>query len=129
MSDAVAVVVLLPSLGIAAFEQNADGAFQPLAPAPAWFAGLGKDGTFPFLGHILEEAAAFWASKTDGVREWGPCADVDDNGQEFHYMVKAVTIGTRAFLVFQLDEAAERMREVLQKVRSDALAQARPPKR
>ena len=124
MSKDAAVAALLPSLGIAAFEQNADGAFEPLAPAPAWFAGLGKDGTFPFLGHILEEAVAFWASRTDGVREWGPCADVDDNGQEFHYIVKAVTVGTRALLVFQLDEGAERMRDVLQKVRSDALEQA-----
>ena len=123
-----ALVALLPSLGIAAFEQNADGSFQPLAPAPAWFAGLGKDGTFPFLGHILEEAGAFWASTTDGVREWGPCADVDADGQEFHYMVKAVTSGARAYLVFQLDEAAERVREVLQKVRSDALAHAQRPK-
>ena len=123
-----AVIALLPTLGIAAFEQNADGSFQPLAPAPAWFAGLGKDGTFPFLGHILEEAGAFWASKTDGVREWGPCADVDADGQEFHYMVKAVTSGAGAYLVFQLDEAAERVREVLQKVRSDALAHAQRPK-
>jgi hypothetical protein len=125
MSKDTAVAALLPSLGIAAFEQNADGAFEPLAPAPAWFAGLGKDGTFPFLGHILEEAVAFWASRTDGVREWGPCVDVDDNGQEFHYVVKAVTVGARAFLVFQLDEGAERMRDVLQRVRSDALEQAR----
>jgi hypothetical protein len=54
---------------------------------------------------------------------------VDDNGQEFHYLVKAVTIGPRTYLVFQLDEAAERMRDVLQKVRSDALEQARQQKR
>ena len=129
MGDETAVAALLRSLGIAAFERNADGTFQPIAPAPVWFAGLGKDGTFPFLGHILEEASAFWASKTDGVRDWGPCADVDDNGQEFHYLVKAVTIGPRTYLVFQLDEAAERMRDVLQKVRSDALEQARQQKR
>jgi hypothetical protein len=118
------LATLLPSLGIAAFARNADGSFQPLAPAPAWFAGLGKDGTFPFLGHILEEANIFWTSKSDGMRTWGPCADVNDQGQEFHYLVKAVTIGAHAYLVLQLDDAAERMRDVLQKVRSDALEQA-----
>jgi hypothetical protein len=119
---------LLPALGIAAFEQSAEGAFHPLAPPPPWFVRLGRDGTFPFLGHILEEANRFWTSRTEGVREWGPCADVDEDGREFHYLVKAVTIGTHAYLVFQLDHAAERMREVLQKVRSEALEQARGQK-
>jgi hypothetical protein len=115
------ISVLLPALGIAAFVQSADGSFQALAPAPSWFSRLGADGTFPFLGHILEEANLFWAAKADGVREWGPCADVDDNGRDFHFIVKAVSAGSHAFLVFQLDDAAERMREVLQTVRSAAL--------
>jgi hypothetical protein len=118
------LAALLPALGLAAFARTADGAFQPLAPAPAWFTRLGKDGTFPFLGHILEEANIFWTSKTDGTRTWGPCADVNDEGQEFHYLVKALIIDARAYLVFQQDDAAERLREVLQKVRSDALEQA-----
>jgi hypothetical protein len=119
------VGVLLQSLGIAAFELSSEGSYRPIAPAPAWFAELAKDGSFPFLGHILEEASAFWASKTEGVREWGPCASVDDDGHEFHYVVKAMNIGTRAYLVFQRDEGAERVRDVLQKVRSDALERAK----
>lgn len=120
MSDD-ALATLLPALDIAAFERTADGSFRPLAPPPSWFARLGRDGTFPFLGHILEEAVTFWATKAEGTREWGPCAEVDDNGGEFHYTVRALTLGPSAYLVFQLDQAAERMREVLQKVRSDAL--------
>lgn len=124
MSDDI-VAPLLPVLGLAAFERTPEGAFRALAPLPPWFARLGRDGTFPFLGHILEEANAFWRTRREGLREWGPCAEVDENGGEFHYLVKAVTLGERTYLVFQFDEAAERIREVLQKVRSDALDAAR----
>lgn len=124
-----ALAKLLPALDIAAFERAPGGSFHPLAPQPPWFARLGRDGTFPFLGHILEEAVRFWAERTEGVREWGPCADVDEHGAEFHYRVKAVTLADRAYLVFQLDEAAKRMQEVLQTVRSDALDAARAAKR
>jgi hypothetical protein len=115
------IVALLPALGIAAFERTFDGSFRPIAPTPPWFAVLGRDGTFPFLGHILEEATAFWTARIAGVRAWGPCADVDAHGKEFHYVVKAATVGTRAYLLFQLDESAEQLREVLQAARSDAL--------
>ena len=121
----VDVPALLPALDIAAFERNSDGSFRPVAPLPGWFARLGRDGTFPFLGHILEEAVGFWASEEEGVRTWGPCADVHEDGTEFHYIVKSLTLGFRKFLVFQLDESAERVREVLQKVRSEALDKAR----
>ena len=89
--------------------------------------GPSRDGTFPFLGHILEEAQAFWQSGDDGVRRWGPCAELADDGREFHYLVKALTVHARAYLVFQLDESAERMRDMLQKVRGDALASTRRP--
>jgi hypothetical protein len=115
-----ALVRLLPALDIAAFERSSDGSFFPVAPLPAWFTGLARE-TFPFLGHILEEAGAFWASGAQGVRQWGPCADVDDLGNEFHYLVKALTIELRTYLVFERDEGAERVREVLQKARSSAL--------
>lgn len=115
------VALLLPSLGIVAFERDHDGSFHPLAPPPPWFAALSRDGTFPFLGHILEDATAFWNTRTNGVRTWGPCAEVGAHGKEFHYLVKAATVGLHAYLVFQLDESAERMREVLQTVRSEAL--------
>ena len=122
-----ALSALLPALGIAAFERAPGGSFSSLAPLPSWFPRLGRDGTFPFLGHILEEANAFWDSHVEGVREWGPCADVDENGREFHYRVKALTLATRAYLVFQFDEGAEQVREILQKVRGDALASGRKP--
>ena len=118
---------LLTALDIAAFEREAEGGFQSLAPLPTWFTRLGRDGTFPFLGHILEEAIVFWNAGADGLREWGPCAEVDDSGQEFHYRVKALRVDTRAYLVFQLDEGAERLCRVLQKIRSDALTEASPP--
>jgi hypothetical protein len=119
------VPVLLAALEIAVFERNSDGSFRSVATPPAWFARLGRDGTFPFLGHILEEAIAFWAGESEGVATWGPCADVSDDGKEFHYLVKALNVNFRKFLVFQLDESAERVRDVLQKVRSDALDKTR----
>ena len=112
---------LLTALDIVAFERTPEGGFRPLGRPPAWFGRLSRDGTFPFLGHILEEAQAFWNLRTDGAREWGPCADVAEDGSEFHYLVKALRVQGRAYLVFQRDQSAERMREILQKVRSEAL--------
>lgn len=133
MTDSI-LARLMPALDIAVFERNGDGSFRALAEPPAWFGGLGRSGTFPFLGHILDEANVFWATRADGVREWGPCVETSERGEEFHYKVKALTLGASQCLVFELDVAAERMREVLQKVRSDALeserrrrASARPP--
>jgi len=119
------VALLLNAIGILAFERDPEGSFRPLAAPPPWFGALGRDGTFPFLGHILEEAIAFWTARTDGVRSWGPCAEVDADGKEFHYLVKAVTVGPRSYLLFQADESVEQLRAVLQTVRSDALK--RPP--
>ena len=120
--------ILVTALDIAAFELAAGGAFRSLATPPPWFGRLSRDGTFPFLGHILDEARAFWDSRDQGLRQWGPCAETGDDGREFHYLVKAVTVGARSFLVFQLDDSAERMRDVLQKVRADALAAAQRPR-
>ena len=81
---------LLPALHIAAFERREDGSFTSLAPPPAWFGRLVADPAFPFLGHILEEANVFWRSGGPGLREWGPVAEVDASGAEFHYKVAAV---------------------------------------
>ncbi|MGC4081358.1 MAG: hypothetical protein QM736_04400 [Vicinamibacterales bacterium] len=78
--------------------------------------------TFPFLGHILEEATAFWKRGMAGRADWGPVAEVDHDGHEYHYIVTALIADGRQYLVFQLDPGAERMREVLQKVRSEALS-------
>ena len=124
-----ALSTLLAALDIAVFERRPEGDFQSLVPPPKWFKRLARDGTFPFLGHILEEATTFWNSGSEGLRAWGPCADVDESGAEFHYRVKALRVQTRAYLVFQFDEGAEELRKVLQKVREDALAAARNPPR
>jgi hypothetical protein len=118
MSDAASV---LSAMAIAAFERKPDGSFSPLAPLPAWFMRIVADGTFPFMGHILEEANQFWGRQAPGRQDWGPCAEVDESGTEFHYMVAAVTEGDRAYLVFQLDPGSDRMREVLQRERERAL--------
>ena len=112
---------LLSALDIVAFERTRDGNFRPLTQPPSWFGRLSGDGTFPFLGHVLEEAQGFWNSRSEGMREWGPSADVADDGREFHYVVKALRVQGRAYLVFQRDPGAERVRDVLQKVRSEAL--------
>ena len=109
MSDAAS---LLSALGIAAFERSGDGAFAPLGAPPAWLDRLVADGTFPFVGHILEEASQFWADRTDGRRDWGPCAEVDESGTEFHYSVSALTVGDGQYLVFRLDPGGDQLREV-----------------
>ncbi|MGH9383018.1 MAG: hypothetical protein ACRD2N_01810 [Vicinamibacterales bacterium] len=121
MSDDT-LTALLPALDLAAFERREDGSFKSIAPRPAWFGRLVSDPTFPFLGHILEEAHQFWATGDVGKLEWGPVAEVDESGQEFHYKVAAVATPGAQFLVFQLDQGSDQMRGVLQKVRTDLLA-------
>jgi hypothetical protein len=121
MSDDL-LKALLPALGIAAFERHIDGSFRALAPIPRWFERLAGDGTFPFLGHILEEAARYWNKGEAKPREWGPSAETDEAGREFHYMVTALYVSGRSVLIFTLDTASDRMRQVLQKVRDQALA-------
>jgi hypothetical protein len=112
---------LLPALDIAAFERREDGSFTSLAPPPAWFGRLVADPAFPFLGHILEEANVFWRSGGPGLREWGPVAEVDASGAEFHYKVAAVVTADARFLVFRLDQATEQIRRVMQTIRSRQL--------
>ena len=112
---------LLPAMEIAAFERDAAGTFTSMAPPPAWFKRIAADPTFPFLGHILEEANMFWQEARPGASEFGPCAEVDGTGAEFHYKVSAINAGDRRYLVFQLDPGTDRMRLVLQKVRNEAL--------
>lgn len=115
------LATLLPAIDIAAFARTPDGSFTPLTPAPRWFQQL-ADVTFPFLGHTLEEANQFWASREPGSREWGPCVDVDAAGTEFHYKVTAITASGQQYLLFQLDRGADRMRETLQTIRDQRLA-------
>ena len=56
------------------------------------------------------------------LREWGPCAEVDEVGHQFHYKVSAVTMTGRHYLIFQLDPGADRLQTMLQKVRERELA-------
>jgi len=121
MSDDL-LKALMSGLGIAAFERRADGSFAMVAPVPTWFQRLLGDGTFPFLGHILDEAGRFWNKGEPMLREWGPCAEVDEVGREFHYKVSAVTMTGRHYLIFQLDPGADRLQAMLQKVRERELA-------
>jgi hypothetical protein len=121
MSDDILKAVL-PALGLAAFQRQGDGSFTSIAPRPAWFGRLVADTSFPFLGHILEEAHQFWNSGDEGRREWGPVAEVDESGSEFHYKVIAIGGPSAQFLVFQLDLSADQVREVLRKVRTGMLA-------
>jgi hypothetical protein len=118
---------LLLALEIAAFRRGADGSFSSMAPPPPWFPRLAEDGTFPFLGHILEEANEFWQSGTPGSRAFGPCAEVDESGREFHYQVRAITSwdGRSQYLVFELDAASDQLREALQRAREQLLVTER----
>jgi hypothetical protein len=118
---------LLAAMAMAAFRREADGSFTPVASMPAWFGRLVRDPTFPFLGHILEDAADFWERGEDGFREFGPCADVNEAGREFHYRVVAVTASGVSYLLFRLDPDTERLRDVLQTVREKALAESTFP--
>jgi hypothetical protein len=128
MSDA-ALKTLMTAMDFAVFERTDDGAFQAITDTPPWFPRLAS-GTFPFLGHILDEANAFWMSGKPGRQNWGPAAEVDERGREFHYLVSAVALDGRQYLLFQLDRASERLREVLQvardhKLQDDRARQAR----
>jgi len=116
---------LLPAMATAAFLRRTDGSFVALAPLPAWFTRIASDTTFPFLGHILEEAQTFWRSGVQGSNDFGPCAADDESGAEFHYKVTALSAEGSQYLVFQLDPGADRMREVLQKIRNEGLSAER----
>jgi hypothetical protein len=114
--------VLLSALDIAAFHRNADGGFTQVGPMPDWFGRLVGDATFPFLGHVLEEAVQFWTHGAAGRREWGPAVEVNEVGREFHYRISAVSSAAGQYLVFQLDPGSERLRDALQAVRQRALS-------
>src|SRR5262249_5180525 len=120
MSDEV-LNTLMSGLGIAAFERRVDGSFAAVSPVPTSFQWLAGDGTFRFLGHILDAARDFWNSGEPKLREWGPCCEVDEAGHQFHYKVTAVTMSGRQYLVFQLDQDSDQMQAVVQKLREREL--------
>ena len=121
MSDEL-LQTLLPAMNVAVFRRADDGSFSPVAPSPPWFSRL-ADVTFPFLGHILDEANAFWCSGALGSREYGPVAETNADGGEFHYRIQALTAGDGThFLIFELDRGSDRIRDTLQTARDQALA-------
>lgn len=123
-SDALAAVVTALEIGI--FEQGPDGGFSSVGTPPAWMAAFSRNPTFPFLGSFLPQARQFWSEPRADRLTWGPCAEVDPTGREFHFTVSAVSLPDRKFLVFELDRHAEPMRALLQKAREQALAREGP---
>jgi hypothetical protein len=120
---------LLQAMDMVVFERRPDGAFVTITEPPRWFALMNADLRFPFLGHILAEAGDFWDRRVPGVQDWGPAAELDEHGKEFHYKVMAVQAEERQYLVFQLDRGSDRTREILQKVRERSLAESTRSKR
>ncbi len=122
-NDALQAVVSALEIGI--FEQAPDGGFASVGTPPAWMAAFSRNPTFPFLGSFLPQARQFWSEPRADRLTWGPCAEVDADGREFHFTVSALSLPDRKFLVFELDRHAEPMRALLQKAREQALARGR----
>ncbi len=74
----------------------------------------------------MPQARQFWSEPRADRLTWGPCAEVDPEGREFHFTVSALSLPDRKFLVFELDRSAEPMRALLQKAREQALARQTP---
>ena len=121
--DALQAVVSALEIGI--FELGAEGEFASVGAPPAWMAAFSRNPTFPFLGSFLPQAREFWLEPRADRLTWGPCAEVDAGGREFHFTVSALSLPDRKFLVFELDRHAEPMRALLQKARDQALARER----
>lgn len=118
---------LLRTFGLTVLERRAGGVFAAVSEVPDWFPPVSRDGTFPFLGTFLEEAAGFWDGTSTGdnrIRS-GLCAATDDAGKEFHFEAFAVKTGHRCLLVFERsDDEAAQLRDTLQRAREDKLALA-----
>jgi hypothetical protein len=122
-NDALQAVVAALEIGI--FEQRPDGGFSSMGTPPAWMAAFSRNPTFPFLGSFLPQARQFWSTTHADRLTWGPCAEVDADGREFHFTVSALSLPDLKVLVFELDRHAEPMRALLQKAREQALAHGR----
>jgi PAS domain S-box-containing protein len=81
---------ILSALDAVAFEQEKDGSFRLLTPAPRWFANLYAKAAsqtrhlrpqdeFPFLEHFLDEASSFWQTAHAGRLRSGPWNENDLN--------------------------------------------------
>ena len=124
MADNDALAAALGALAIGVFRQDDAGGFVSVGPVPAWMAAFSRNPTFPFLGSFLGQARAFWREPQVERLTWGPCAEVDADGREFHFLVSAISLPEHQLLVFELDRSAEPMRAVLQKARDQALGRS-----
>ena len=127
--DAERLIAAVRAMDIGIFEQGPDGAFVSVAPPPEWMAVFSRNPTFPFLGSFLIAARDFWKEPRDGRLTWGPCAEIDASGQQFHYTVSALSVPDHKFLVFELDPNAVDAQAMLQKARDAILERHRPPAR
>jgi hypothetical protein len=122
MADPEALEAALSALEIGVFAEDGSGGFLAVGPVPAWMAAFARNPSFPFLGAFLSQARHFWKEPQSGRLTWGPAVEVNERGEEFHFLVSAISLPSRKLLVFELDRAAEPMRAVLQKVREQSLA-------
>ena len=128
MADVEALEAALTALEIGVFAEDESGGFVAVGPVPAWMSAFARNPSFPFLGAFLGQARHFWQEPRSERLTWGPCAEVNDRGEEFHYLVSAISLPSRRLLVFELDRAAGPMRAVLQKAREQALAASARPR-
>ncbi len=126
MSDDL-VTKLLPAMDIAAFKRAPDGSFRADCAAAAMVRSARRRHDVPVSRPYPRGGDDVLAEVRPGSREWGPCVEENEVGREFHYRVLAVTAEAGQFLVFQLDSGADRMREVLQKVRRAGAGRSRRP--
>ena len=124
MADNDALAAALGALEIGVFRQDDGGGFVSVGPVPAWMTAFSRNPTFPFLGSFLGQARAFWREPQSERLTWGPCAELDEQGREFHFLVSAISLPDHKLLVFELDRGAEQMRAVLQQAREQALGRS-----
>lgn len=124
MMDTSLVDGLLRAFGLMVLERWPDGSLVAVSSPPAWFPSVSRDGTFPFLGGFLDEAAAFWDKGEGGRVGSGLCEAVDGDGRAFHFEAWALNTVGRHFLVFERSDAAEQLRGALQGAREEKLAKA-----
>jgi hypothetical protein len=128
MADPEALEAALAALEIGVFRQDDSGGFVSVGPVPGWMSAFSRNPSFPFLGAFLGQARHFWSQPQDGRLTWGPGVEVNERGEEFHFLVSAISLPSHKLLVFELDRAAAPMRAVLQQAREQALAAAQKPR-
>ena len=122
--DFEALEAAVAALEIGVFRQDDSAGFVSVGRVPSWMSAFARNPSFPFLGAFLGQARHFWSEPQEGRLTWGPCAEVNERGEEFHFLVSAISLPSHKLLVFELDHAAAPLRAVLQKVREQALNQA-----